>query len=106
MQRCCQKQSTKTYQVSPSKISKKKYRIFFRVEMALKDALQEIQTLERTIAGMKKEKQQLEANNDILRTEKKRMQDMLSDTVKEKFEVVEQMNSMKKIGIYFLSEIN
>lgn len=74
--------------------------------MALKDALQEIQTLERTIAGMKKEKQQLEANNDILRTEKKRMQDMLSDTVKEKFEVVEQMNSMKKIGIYFLSEIN
>ncbi|XP_044747957.1 centrosomal protein of 135 kDa-like isoform X4 [Coccinella septempunctata] len=68
-----------------------------KLEMALKDALQEIQTLERTIAGMKKDKQQLEVDNDILRTEKKRMQDMLTDAVKEKSDVLERMNGMKLI---------
>ncbi|XP_045478755.1 centrosomal protein of 135 kDa isoform X4 [Harmonia axyridis] len=68
-----------------------------KVEMALKDSLQEIQTLERTIAGMKKEKHQLDLNNDILRTEKKRMQEMVADMVKEKSEVLEQVDSLKLI---------
>ncbi|KAL3266191.1 hypothetical protein HHI36_010374 [Cryptolaemus montrouzieri] len=76
---------------------KEKSQKLTKLEMALKDALLEIQTLERAIAGIKKEKQELELNNDILKTEKKRIQGMMEDALKEKIDVNERMNNMKLI---------